>query len=306
MVALDVGGTHVNAAVVEITGADFRIVGRASHDLDSAAPRDDVLDGLVRAALDLKAGGDAMDLAIAMPGPFDYATGHGTFEGVGKFGTIAGVDLREEFSTRLGTSPDRVRFVNDADAYGLGEWAFGGTGRPQRLVCVTLGTGVGSAFIEDGTAIDSGPRVPPDGEAHFLTYRGLPLEDSVSTRAIRRAFTSSTAKGYEVRRIAELAREGDSAASLVLDGAMRALGTAIAPWLARFGASVFVVGGSMARSWDILEAPLVGALDDSGAQLGGLVIRPSTLFDDAPLLGAAEWLVRTGISTSDPSSAPSP
>lgn len=295
MHALDVGGTHVNAAVVEITGSDFRIVGRAGHDLDSAGSREDVLAGLVRAGLELKVEGEGeeMDLAVAMPGPFDYAGGHGTFTGVAKFGTIAGADLRTEFSSRLGTKPERVRFLNDADAYGLGEWAFGGVGRPQRLVCVTLGTGVGSAFIDAGTAISSGPEVPTDGEAHLVTYRGLPLEESVSTRAIRRAFTSSTAKVYDVRRIAEVAREGDSAAAVVLDDAMRALGTAMAPWLESFRASVFVVGGSMARSWDVLEAPLVRALRDSGAWLDGLVIRPSTLFDDAPLLGAAEWLVRT-------------
>jgi glucokinase len=291
--ALDVGGTHVNAAIVEITGSESRIVSRAGHDLDSAGAREDVLEGLVRAALELKVDGDEMDLAIAMPGPFDYATGHGTFVGVGKFGSIAGVDLRDEFSKRLGTTPGRVRFLNDADAYGLGEWAFGGVGRPERLVCVTLGTGVGSAFIDNGTAVDSGPEVPVDGEAHLLTYRGLPLEESVSTRAILRAFTQTTSKMYDVRRIAEVARGGDSDARGVLDEAMRALGIAMAPWLESFRASVFVVGGSMAKSWDILEAPLVAALEESGARLDGLVIRPSTLFDDSPLLGAAEWLVRT-------------
>lgn len=283
----------MNAAIVEIVGSDSRIVGRAGNDLDSAGAREDVLEGLVQAALDLKGDGDELDLAIAMPGPFDYATGRGTFVGVGKFDSIVGVDLREEFSTRVGTSPERVRFLNDADAYGLGEWAFGGAGRPERLVCVTLGTGVGSAFIDNGTAVDSGPEVPPDGEAHLLSYRGLPLEDSVSTRAIVRAFAKATSKRCDVRRIAELARGGDSAARLVLDDAMRALGTAMAPWLDSFAASVFVVGGSMARSWDILEEPIVAALQASGARLDGLVIRPSTLFDDSPLLGAAEWLVRT-------------
>jgi glucokinase len=37
---------------------------------------------------------------------------------------------------------------------------------------------------------------------------------------------------------------------------MRALGAALAPWLARFGASVLVVGGSMSASWDLLAEPL--------------------------------------------------
>jgi glucokinase len=52
----------------------------------------------------------------------------------------------------------------------------------------------------------------------------------------------------DVLDVAMLARTGDRRATQVFDDAFAALGLALAPWLARFEATVLVVGGSMAGS----------------------------------------------------------
>jgi len=41
------------------------------------------------------------------------------------------------------------------------------------------------------------------------------------------------------------------------------LGDVLSPWVARFEATVVVVGGSMVGSWDIIEAPLVRGISRS-------------------------------------------
>jgi len=161
-----------------------------------------------------------------MPGPFDYARGRGDFAGVGKFGSLAGVDLRAELATRLGVPGEQVRFLNDAVAYGLGEWAATAE-RPRRFVCVTLGTGVGSAWLADGEPVDTGPEVPPHGWAHLLTSGGRPLEDTVSTRAIRADFFRRTGVDADVRTIAAAVRDGEEAAGAAWGHALRALGAAL-------------------------------------------------------------------------------
>jgi glucokinase len=223
--------------------------------------------------------------AVAVPGPFDYAEGVGRFEHVGKFEALNGYPLRQALVRRMPSRPSALRFLNDAQAYGLGEWD--AAGRPDRLICITLGTGVGSAFVAHGRPVTGGPDVPPLGEVHRLTWAGRDLEDHVSRRAIRRAFLDVTGLDRDVDAIARLARSGDAAATEVLDGAMTVLGGALGGWVARFRPDVLVVGGSMSRSWDLLAPPLGAALRAAGV---GVEARASTLLEDAALLGAARWL----------------
>ena len=53
------------------------------------------------------------------------------------------------------------------------------------------------------------------------------------------------------------------------------------PWVRSFAAERVVVGGSIARAWDIFAGPLRG--------LGPGVAVPADRLDDAPLLGAARY-----------------
>ncbi|WP_211282146.1 ROK family protein [Diaminobutyricimonas aerilata] len=285
---LEVGGSHVTAASVALGGVQAEVVERVTVPLDAHADRATLLATLAAPATALTSATPGAEWAVALPGPFDYERGSGDFAGVAKFAAIAGVDLRGELAQRLGTDAHRIRFVNDADAYGLGEWAFGDVGRVRRLVCITLGTGVGSAFVDEGRAVTDRADVPPHGYVHLLELDGRPLEDTVSTRAIVAAFARRTGRELTVKQIAAAAAAGDDAATDLLASTMRALGRALAPCLSRFEASALVVGGSMSRSWNVLGDPLREGLRGSAA-----VVRPSTLLDSAPLLGAAHWLLQT-------------
>ncbi|RWZ68072.1 ROK family protein [Labedella populi] len=291
---LDVGGSHVTAAIVVTDGRTARVESRADHDIDPHAGRGALLDDIARPALAVDPA--AHECIVAMPGPFDDDTGIGTFAGVAKFASLAGIPLHPEFARRLHIGPHNVNFLNDAVAYGIGEWAFGSAQRAHRSVCITLGTGVGSAFLDAGLPVTDGPSVPPDGYAFRIDVHGGPLEDTVSTRAIMTGFARRTGITTTVAEIAASARAGDADATAVLDHALHSLGVALAPWLGRFRADELVVGGSISRSWDLLEPPLRrGLLDGGGAPP---LVRRSTLLADAPLLGAAAW----GVGAAHPAS----
>ncbi|WP_460570555.1 ROK family protein [Humibacter soli] len=290
----DVGGSHVTTARIALS-AEPTIVSRTTAAVATHGDADQIL-GSISAALK-HVQGEIDRCTIALPGPFDYEAGHGTFAGVAKFGAIAGVDLRERLGCLLGIVPENVRFVNDAIAYAIGEW-FVSPHRPDRLVCITLGTGVGSAFLSDGRAVEDGPEVPPHGWAHLLTIGDRPLEDSVSTRAIQRRYVEATVTAADVgaapalheisvREIAERARGGESQAIDTLDTTMFELGEALGPWVVRFRASEVVVGGSMARSWDVLGPAFERGLASTDVRTDRVTVRASRLFDDAPLIGAA-------------------
>ncbi|MFD4507055.1 ROK family protein [Streptomyces sp. NPDC058457] len=315
---LEVGGTHVTAALVDLTAGET--VGEAMRrPLPARGTAEEILDGVTAAASLIGAPAGA-PWGVAVPGPFDYESGIALFRDVGKFDALYGVDVRAELSRRMRPAPGTLRFLNDADAFGIGEFVAGAVAGHERVVCITLGSGVGSAFLDRGEPVNHGPLVPPEGSAHLLSYDGRPLEETVSRRAIRAAYARAVpaagrgpvpgkpdtagAPGIpdvrgipdvpDVHVIAELARGGDPDARAVLEHAFQALGVALAPWLARFGATALVVGGSIAASWDLIEGPLsagAGAGPDAGL-VDRLLFRTAERAHDAPLLGAASWAAR--------------
>lgn len=278
---LEVGGTHVSAALID--PADWRVDTTTRLPLDADGPATAILDrfGEAAGALTVSA---SNTWGVAMPDPFDYQRGIGQFEGVGKFSTLRGVDVGAALRDRLGAA---VTFVNDADAFALGEWAAGAAVGVRRCVGITLGTGIGSGWLVDGAVVDPGE--PPGGRLHRMHVAGAPLEDVVSRRAIRAAYVAAGGDvAADVRQIAHAARAGETRAHDVLAPAFAALGDVIGRCAANFRADLLVIGGSMSASWDVLEQPFrAGA---AAYALPPIVISADS--ERAPLVGAAVHATR--------------
>ncbi|GAB3525345.1 hypothetical protein GCM10027402_22210 [Arthrobacter monumenti] len=116
----------------------------------------------------------------------------------------------------------------------------------------------------------------------------------MSRRAIRKAYASAAGLvgngGPDVHDIAERSRRGDEAAGRVLRVAFENLGMALGPAIYGFNASVLVIGGSMARSWDIVEPSIRTGLMRAVPSLEALVMKPAEQNTDAALSGAAYWV----------------
>ena len=278
---LEVGGTHVTAALVDPN--DWTVRQSTRYSLDAAAPTDALIDRFWRAGNALRAPADAV-WGVAMPDPFDYERGIGEFEGVGKFASLRGIDVGDALDRRL---HGRMAFLNDADAFLLGEWTAGAARGIGRCAGITLGTGIGSAWLVDGEIVD--PGIPPGGRLHRMTIGGRPLEDVVSRRAIRRAYLAAGGdEQADVRDIADEARGGAAAARHVLAEAMTALGGVVAGCVAGFRADVLVIGGAMSASWDLFERPFRAGAEGDGLPEVRLAADP----ENAPLIGAAVQAVR--------------
>lgn len=299
---LEIGGTHVTAALVQQHDDGWTVQdGSLTRlPLDAHASAEVILGIMARAARSL---GSAHNTrwGVALPGPFDYHNGIGRYENVGKFETLNGFNVKEGLAGRLGPLASTLTFLNDADAFGIGEHALR-IPASARLVCITLGTGVGSAFLLDGSPAKTGPGVPPDGCCHLIEFRGRPLEDTVSRRAIRRHYAEATGRNAsgstepDVHEIAGLCRQGDEVAARVLNSAFTSLGEAIAPYLHGFGAESLVIGGSMAGSWDLVLPAVRSGLTGEEPSLERLPIIRSDRFEEACLIGAAQWVQRRGTS----------
>ena len=288
---MDIGGTHVTVANVDVENRTILPGHLFRSPLDSTGTAAEILATITDCASRLPARGAAR-WAIALPGPFDYEHGIGQYVGVGKFEALRGFDLRTALTRRLPGACD-ISFHNDAEAFGLGEWWAGAARGHRCVVGITLGTGVGSCFLRGGRAVRHGPGIPPEGRVDLLGYAGEPLEETVSRRAIRRAYAQATgdSSGLDVHEIALRAQQGDRAALGVFARTYRTLGTTLSPWIAAFEPTVLVVGGSIAASWDLIAEPLREGLDAAepaaGSPRARFVLERAQHAADGPLLGAA-------------------
>jgi len=164
-IGIDVGGTTVKGGVVDLaTGA---LVGPAERLATPDPARiDDCVPVIAAIAARLRArtGATRLPIGIALSG--DVRDGQHT-TGVNLDDSWVGAPARELLEAAIGRP---VRILNDADAAGLGEAAYGAArGVAGVVVVLTFGTGIGSAILHDG-------QVLPNSGFGQLPLHGRPVE----------------------------------------------------------------------------------------------------------------------------------
>lgn len=291
VIALDVGGTTIDAACVS---ADGKVIGGLLGSRSPAAgTKDEIVNELVRVIGEVRArAGDARvtGCGVAMPGPFDYVAG--VSQMVHKFQAIRGVALGRLLRAETGLP---VYFVNDADAFGLGvSWRQ--LPDAKRFVALTIGTGLGGSFIEDGENVQAGDRVPPGGEVWNLPFDDGILEDQVSARGVVACFgrAKGTVDGVtevSAKEVSALALRGDPSAIAAYRAMGSALGRGLAPVLARFAPEAAVIGGKVGQSLELFRPAMRQALAEAG--LPGLPVIPAVAGNLA-IWGAARYPLAFG------------
>jgi glucokinase len=257
---LDVGGTYLKAARIEESG---RVLARLEEPIERESS-DGLLGQLARAVKTLEADGPVAGVGIGLPGIVDLGTGR--LRSAPNLRILNGLDLGAEMAMRTGrrTFPE-----NDANAAALAE-AWLGAGRDaETVLLVTLGTGVGGGLVfhgriwagASGYAGEIGHiQVDPEGVSCGCGSWGCVETIAGIGGWVRRAREMSAERPSALRGHAELhpelivreARTGDAVALEVVDGAARALGTAIAATLNLLDLERVVIGGGVARAGSFL------------------------------------------------------
>lgn len=291
VLVFDVGGSHVSAAVC--TGRDFHL-GPVARGLHPATETSEAFIGLLHdLGVEAAAGLPAVTGAtLAMPSPFDFKTGVCLMRH--KLPYLYGVNLRNALADSFGWEPAQVHFLNDADAYLLGEVGAGAARGFARVVAITLGTGTGSAFAVDGRLVTDGPGVPKGGEIWDLPYEGGIVEDFLSSRAIANGYHFRTGNTSTVATLAAIAGSDPAAQETFAEFGLH-LGRVLRTKLAMFHPDVVVLGGGISRAAHLFLPAVQRELNGPAPQL-----RISELQDLAPLVGCgvARFLSRGGLSPS--------
>ncbi|WP_225642853.1 ROK family protein [Streptomyces werraensis] len=314
VIALDVGGTGMKAALV---GADGELLHQARRPTGREHGPDAVVEGILGFAAELRAHGirahgePASAAGVAVPGIVDEA------EGVAAYAANLGwrdVPLRALLSERLGGVP--VALGHDVRTGGLAEGRVGAGRGADRFLFVPLGTGIAGAIGIDGK-VEAGAHgfageighivVRPGGAECPCGQRGC-LERFASASAVSRAWAEASGDpDADAADCAKAVASGDERAVRVWQEAVDALADGLVTALTLLDPRTLIIGGGLAEAGETLFTPLREAVRRrvTFQKLPSLV--PAALGDTAGCLGAGllawDLLEAAGpsVETTDPS-----
>ncbi len=282
-IAIDLGGTHVRAAVVDADGTVVRRVRRAT-------PHDEPTPSFIAELIGEVAGNDPIRRAvIGVPGVIDYDIEQ----------LIAAPNLPSAWVPMLcdewlaECTGLEIALANDADLAAVGESNFGAGIDARDVVYVTISTGVGAGIVL-GHRLMRG------------RYSGGEIGHSVIDRA-RMArgedgtveFLGSGTGMARDARAAGLDAEGAELAAMVIAGDVTALGVwnsaieAVAVGVVNLcwvvTPQMVVIGGGVGMNSDLVLPIIKQRVAEFGPSIESIEIVPAKLGDDAALSGAAAW-----------------
>lgn len=290
VLAFDVGGTDMKAALVDGAGRIVQVVRRATP-VDGERTGDAVVTVIAEVAEEFTARHGQIRAAAAgvlVPGHVDDVNGIGVFaENLG----WRDYPFRDRASAVLGVP---VSFSHDVRGAGEAEHRLGAASSYRDVVVMAIGTGIAGAIFVDGRLHSGGGMAGEMGHSRVAEGpecacggRGC-LEAVASAAAIARRYTAAT--GVPVpgaREVLQRAEAGDPAAAQVWDSALDALALDLSHTVALLAPEAIVIGGGLSQAGDALLVPLAERLDAILTFHRRPVLLRASIGENAGVIGAA-------------------
>jgi len=238
--------------------------------------------------------GSIEGVGVSLPGLVDPSTGTALYI---PYFLWRDLPISEMIADAVGLP---VVIDNDANAVALAELWFG---RPEvndarDFILVLVAEGVGTGIIFDGQ-VYRGQRGAAGEFGHMVIGRGAPVPCSCGSDDCWEAFSSERAaiarylnlSGAPAEttfiEVVDRALNGEASAKAALVETARHLGVGISNLIIGFSPEAVVVGGEIARAWDLIESALTETIANSVRRgLPSARILPSTLGEKPTLRGA--------------------
>ncbi|MDD5504380.1 MAG: ROK family protein [Candidatus Omnitrophica bacterium] len=305
-VGIDLGATFTKVGLLDARG---HIIVKAAFLSKEYASSGRPIDRLVFAAKDIMAPyfPRVSGIGIGVPGPVDYRKGV-----VHSLTNINGwkmVRLGDIMKARLGLP---VYVDNDANAACAGEARWGAARGYDNAVCITLGSGVGSAVIIDGkifrgrgySAVEmghicidiNGPKCNCGSNGCIETFVGNSYIVKDAVKDLKRGARSGLlklARGRYSNITPELidraASSGDKFCLNVWRKAGERLGIGLAGIVNTFNPEIIVIGGGLSKAGRLLLDPVKNTVNRRAMSVftKDLKIKRARFIEDAGIAGAA-------------------
>jgi glucokinase len=301
---IDVGGTHLRAALVDARGNIVRLVRRKLDDKDPKS----LLDAMEAAKNDLDYGHQFVPMGLGIAGQIWLGNGVVALApNLGWRDVPFGAMLEQRFG-------QPVRMVNDLNAIAFGESICGAGEGTQDMICVFVGTGVGMGAVAGGRVVEGADGMATElghikvdsvltGRTCGCGERGC-LEAYASGRHLPALVTAKHQEGLHsdwvascqddpkkltADRIDEHAAAGDKACQALWIDIAEILGQAIGNTVTLFNPRVLVLGGGVLTSAPSLMTMVHTSIRRYAAASArvNLDVRSTTLVDNAGVIGSA-------------------
>ncbi len=290
---LDIGGTTIKAGLIDETGhvLESRKTPTVTDDLDGFLSKlAELIRGFQKSA--------AIDgIGVGVPG-LHSAKNH-TIVTSPNIPCLNDVNLEQRLADQVHI---RVVSENDANAGAYAELVCGAAVGVQHMAYLTLGTGLGSGFVLNGSLFTGASGyggefghtvLVPGGRLCGCGRRGC-VETLVSaTGMVRTAkekgWTESGAQPLTAESIFQAALQGNAIAQEVFEETGRYLGVACTNLINLLNLEMIVISGGVMASGDMLirAAREVAARESFAASYADCRIVQSKLWPDAGMVGAA-------------------
>lgn len=278
VIALDVGGTSVKSGLVARDGKI--LTAPQTKRIASEASAGEILQAFCDTAAQYREASGSrhvLGIALAFPGPFDYENGICYIQGLNKFSALYNVSVKEFLYARFQAS---ILFRNDAEAAVVGEAMFGAAHPYARVLGLTLGTGLGSAFLVNRIPVYGGQGIPPNGWLYPMPFQNQRAEDLFSIRGQEARAARANIAFRDPETFAQLARDGNPTARALFIQFGQELGEFLGPFVSAFRADAVLILGGIAGAFDLFERALRETLP--------IPVLTGQLGASAALFGAAE------------------
>jgi glucokinase len=294
---IDVGG---GSAKIGLVAPDGAVLARRQVASDPALGGGALLDSYLDAAFALQAEIKVAELAgigIGLPGQIDAAGGT---THLGNVASLNGFPIVDYVRTRTGMI---AALENDATLAALAEHRHGAGRGSRRFLTVTLGTGIGVGFIENGNAVHTSNGtlgdighviVDPSGERACRQGCHGCLESVASALALGERFRRLLGAGPGSDDIAPLfarAVQGDAECLQIVDEAARFIAAGIVTWTHIFAPDRIAIAGGVSAAGPVFRDRIVAAVRQlmMPAYLANLAFVAAEFGNDAGLVGAAAY-----------------
>lgn len=306
ILGIDVGGTNVKTGLLNAEG---QVVARGHLSTkDFARNKKQLIKAMVDGVRSLLAQQkistrQLKGIGMGLPGLIDFERGNVIF-----LPNIPGwrnVPLKSLFEEQLQV-PTFIE--NDVNLITLGEWKFGAGRDYQNLVCLTLGTGVGSGLVLGGKIYrgegfvagelghmplnEEGPACNCGGHGCFERYVGNRTLQARAAEVFGQA-------DIQLEEVSRLAASGDKTALAFWDETAVKIGNGLVGIVNLLNPRCLVIGGGVANSHRFLFKTITKTIRSRAMQVQGKMFKvvKAQLGNDAGIVGA-QVLVQEGLSGS--------
>ena len=253
--AVDLGGTKLRVAIVDLTGGILAEVVEPTDPNGGAFVARQI--GRLAKKAARKMWSRVRLTVVGCPGVPDQATGAVRFAP-----NIEGIDCIDFRAAVAAVAGTEVLLENDVNLAVLGEQWLGAGQGVDHLVFIALGTGVGAGVVANGALLRGA--TGSAGKLGYLPFGADPFEPeslrvgaferAVATQGIRAAYRAATGRDAQVPAIFDAAATGEEAARVVIADIGRMLARAVAALGAIVAPQMVILGGSIGVRPEIVAA----------------------------------------------------